>query len=219
MSAEIISRYPVEPSRAELSPDALSRLSVAILQGDGLIREEAAKELAKSIVPWIRSVLARRGVRGADLDSLTVNTVTAVVLNLKYFRSRDESFKFKAWVQVITNNELVNWHRSGLPTEPLDYFLDRLVSAATTTEFSDQADPRTELQDILNAGLANLDVRAAQVLRLRFLNPQHSFAEIGLRLHITETHARVIAFRALRRLQQRLRSDPRLQRWMRNTLK
>ena len=61
--------------------------------------------------PFIRAILARRNIHGAEADDVVQAVLTVVVRRLKEF-DRQREGSFRAWLRTITVNSLRNYSRS-----------------------------------------------------------------------------------------------------------
>jgi len=101
----------------------LRELFLRIGQGDG----GAEREVYNALFQRVRGIAHVRGLRGADLDDLIQDVLSAVVEQLRRGRFLDQSAP-STWVIAILNNKVV------------DYFRKRGRSDGLMTRAADQVD-------------------------------------------------------------------------------
>jgi RNA polymerase sigma-70 factor (ECF subfamily) len=99
----------------------------------------------------------------------------------------------RAWIYRIARNKVVDYLRTRKPHEPLDDNPDKKLQSAWL---------ETELDDLfisqkLAEGVRRLPANYQEVIILRFIN-QMSHAEAAEIMNVTESHVRVLQYRALR---------------------
>lgn len=201
-----------------LSDGAVKDILAALSDSNGLRREEAARELAALITPWIASVFIKKGVHGADVEAMTISTLTKIVWKLPHYEYRQSVGQFRLWVTRVAANLFSDWQAKRWHTESLEDLESRnAIPYAAVQLHSDHSAgiENVELNTLIEEYLDHLSTNESKVIRLRFLGPTHEFSEIANILNITTGNARVLSFRALRRLGKLLSSDPRLQKWLR----
>jgi RNA polymerase sigma-70 factor (ECF subfamily) len=101
----------------------------------------------------------------------------------------------RAWIYRIAHNKVVDYHRRRKPQEPLDDNPDkRLQGAWLESELDDLFISRKLVE-----GVQRLPANYQEVIILRFIN-QMSNAEVAEIMNITESHVRVLQYRALHRM-------------------
>lgn len=103
----------------------------------------------------------------------------------------------RAWIYRIAHNKVIDYHRRRKPQEPIDDNPDkRLQGAWLESELDDLFISRK-----LAEGVQRLPTNYQEVIILRFIN-QMSHAEVAEIMNITESHVRVLQYRALHRMRQ-----------------
>jgi RNA polymerase sigma-70 factor (ECF subfamily) len=112
--------------------------------------------------------------------------------------SRQPKIKnIRAWVYRIAHNKVIDHHRTKKPQEPIDGNPDKkLHSPWLESELDDLFASRQ-----LAEGLRQLSATYQEVIILRFIN-QLSHAEVAEIMNITESHVRVLQYRALQQMRE-----------------
>lgn len=105
---------------------------------------------------------------------------------------------FRAWLYRIAHNTVVDYYRTRKPTSDLP--ADEPRDSRPSPEHQSQA--RDEQQQ-LAAAIGELDDNLQQVIVYRFINGL-SHAETARVMGLAEGHVRVLQYRALQKLRQRL---------------
>jgi RNA polymerase sigma-70 factor (ECF subfamily) len=103
----------------------------------------------------------------------------------------------RAWIYRIAHNKVIDYHRASKRHESMDQHVDEKLQGAWL---------ETELDDLfisrkLAEGVLRLPPNYQEVIILRFIN-QLSHAEVAEIMHTTESHVRILQYRALHRLRQ-----------------
>ena len=103
----------------------------------------------------------------------------------------------RAWIYRIAHNKVIDYHRARKRHEPIDENPDEKLQGAWL---------EAELDDLfisrkLAEGVQRLPANYQEVIILRFIN-QMSHAEVAEIMNTTESHVRVLQYRALHRMRQ-----------------
>jgi RNA polymerase sigma-70 factor (ECF subfamily) len=170
--------------------------------------ERAFVEFAETLGPVLRSFFLRKGLSVTAAEDLAADLVTDIALKANKYEKR-ESGSFKAWIFTIARNELVNWARRKLPTEPLANQKRQFSWRATKS-----ATGNPEIQAAIEDAIVRLPPKDQEVITLRYLDGHNSFADIGNILGIAEGSARQRHSRARKRLETLLAGDARLKKFI-----
>lgn len=172
--------------------------------------EEPAFEVFSQLYgPRLRAYLLYHRVPIDEAESLSVSLVTDIALKSSRFQV-ERGGLFDSWVFTLARNGLVDWyrqkHRFGIEYPLEDHLLPSEV----------EADPvaQKDLIDAVEQALAKLSAIDQEILRRRDMESRESFADIARELNIRPDTARVRHLRALRKLEQQLRGDARVQRFL-----
>lgn len=134
-------------------------------------------------------------VRDVDVaEDLTADTFTNAWKNIEKFDGKQP----RPWLYTIARNRL-NDHWRKKPMIPLDEDIE-IVSEIEATEVV--LDRKTEQKRIIKA-LGSLPRDMKSVVTLRFLQG-YSVKETGAALELSESNVRVIQYRALKKLKDKL---------------
>jgi RNA polymerase sigma-70 factor, ECF subfamily len=103
----------------------------------------------------------------------------------------------RAWIYRIAHNKVIDYHRSRKFHEPIDENTDEELQGAWLEAESDELFISRKLAE----GVQRLPANYQEVIILRFIN-QMSHAEVAEIMNITESHVRVLQYRALHRMRQ-----------------
>jgi RNA polymerase sigma factor (sigma-70 family) len=165
---------------------------------------EAYSEFAVTFGPRLRAFFLRKGVAAGEAEELSVSCITDIALKIdKYKPLRPGGFE--AWVFTLARHSLTDWWRSHRGTVPLS---DDLTAPA----FDDDQgiEPNFIIAVAVREAIAQLAVSDQLLIRMRHLESESTYAEIGDRLNISPEAARVRHFRAMKRLKTILEADERI---------
>ncbi len=107
----------------------------------------------------------------------------------------------KAWLYRIARNTLVDhWRKK---QELIVEDTDTLQESTVTDDTAETLDNEAELQKLRQA-IAGLPTEMRTIIRLRFISNLSS-KEVAKRLNMSEGNVRVVQYRALRKLRERLK--------------
>jgi RNA polymerase sigma-70 factor (ECF subfamily) len=165
--------------------------------------DQAFQEFAQIFGPRLRAFLISRGLTVSDAEDLAISCVTDISLRIEKYRPQAEG-GFEAWVFTLARHFLADWWRHHKVTEPLPDNLEAPVS------FEEKAEPNESIVSAVRQAVAQLSETDQLIVRLRYLEEERSFAEIGELLGIQEGTARVRLSRALKHLEPVLKKDHRI---------
>jgi RNA polymerase sigma-70 factor, ECF subfamily len=165
--------------------------------------EQAYQEFSDNFGPRLRAFFISKGLRSSDAEDLAVSSVSDIAMRVEKYQSREDG-GFEAWVFTVANNLLVDWWRGHPETESLP---DNLEAADSLAE---EVVPNKAIVLAVRHGMEQLSETDQQIIRLRYLDRQDSFAEIGKLLGIEPGTARVRLHRALEHLEAVLKEDTRI---------
>lgn len=132
-----------------------------------------------------------------EAEDLTAKVFLEAWESLISTRREQKIRNIRAWIYRIARNKVIDYHRTRKPQEPIDDNPDkRLQGAWLETELDDLFISRK-----LAEGVRQLPANYQEVIILRFVN-QMSHAEVAEVMNITESHVRVLQYRALRQMRE-----------------
>lgn len=164
---------------------------------------QAFQEFASIFGPRLRAFFVTRGLRVFEAEDLAVSCVTDISLRVEKYRHQ-ENGGFEAWVFTVARNLLSDWRQSQVTAEPLPDDLEAPDPSDEETE-SD-----TSIVLAVRQTLGQLSETDQLIIRLRYLEEDRSFAEIGNLLGVKAVTARVRLHRALQHLESALKQDHRI---------
>jgi RNA polymerase sigma factor (sigma-70 family) len=180
--------------------DLAARMAVA--------EEEAYGEFAVTFGPRLRSFFIKKGVGTAEAEELSVSCVTDIALKInKYKPFRPGGFE--AWVFTLARHALTDWWRSRLDAVPLSDDL-----AAPTFDDDEDIETNFVIAIAVRDAIAQLPAPDQLLIKLRHLESESTYAEIGDCLNVSPETARVRHFRAMKRLKSILEADDRISRFL-----
>jgi|SRR2546423_11397689 len=180
--------------------DLAARMAVA--------EEEAYGEFAVTFGSRLRAFFIRKGVADAEAEELSVSCITDIALKINKYKPF-RTGGFEAWVFTLARHALTDWWRSHRDTVPLS---DDLTAPA----FNDDQDVESNFVIAISVreAIAQLSAPDQLLIRLRHLESESTYAEIGHCLSISPETARVRHFRAMKRLKSILEADDRISRFL-----
>jgi len=169
----------------------------------GASDEQAFQEFAEQFGPQIRAFFMSKGLRAADAEDLAVSSVTDICLRVEKYEYQEDG-GFEGWVFTLARHFLADWRRSYPVVEALP---DDLEDPGPVPEKTKKR--RTAIVAVRQA-VKQLSETDQLVLRLRYLEEERSFNEIGDILGIKPGAARTRHSRALAHLKTVVNSDHRI---------
>ena len=107
----------------------------------------------------------------------------------------------RAWIYRIAHNKVIDYHRTRKrkPQGPIEDNPDKRLRGAWLESEMDDWSISRELAE----GVQHLPANYQEVIILRFIN-QMSHAEVAEIMNITEGHVRVLQYRALQQMRERI---------------
>lgn len=165
--------------------------------------EQAFQEFASMFGPRLRAFFVTRGLRVMDAEELAVSCVTDISLRVEKYRHQEKG-GFEAWVFTLARNFLSDWRQSHVTVEPLP---DDLEAPRPSDE---ETESDTGIVLAVRQALGHLSETDQLIIRLRYLEEERSFAEIGDLLGVKTVTARVRLHRALEHLEAALKQNQRI---------
>ncbi len=130
-----------------------------------------------------------------EAEDLTAKVFLAAWESLTDARRRQRINNVRAWIYRIAHNKVIDYHRTKKPQESIDdNSIKELQGAWLEGELDDLLTSRE-----LAEGVRQLPANYQEVIILRFIN-QMSHAEVAEIMNITESHVRVLQYRALQQM-------------------
>jgi len=166
---------------------------------------EGLRRFAAMFGPCLRGYFIRRGLGVTEAEDLACDCITDFALNVPEHYRPGRPGSFQRWVFVSARNALVDRIRQRPAS--VTNFPDAVLESV------DCPDVEADLQalDALDEALLDLSEVERKIVQLRDLDVPRDYAEIGRLLGLPTATARVYHHRALRRLREKLREDPRMQ--------
>ncbi len=132
-----------------------------------------------------------------EAEDLTAKVFLEAWESLNSARRKQRIENIRAWVYRIARNKVTDYHRTRKPQEPIDNNPDKKLQGAWL---------ESELDDLfisrkLAEGVRQLQANFQEIIILRFIN-QMSHAEVAEIMNITESHVRVLQYRALQQMRE-----------------
>ena len=182
-------------TKAGIDIDALPEM---MAQGS----EEAWSAFVQEFLHRLQRLFERQGLCAAEAEDLATDCVDHLVEVIHEFRTTGPG-SFEHWVFRVAWNLLVSWFRarSRRPSlhEPED--------APQATKVMSPPDEPTIVA--VREGMQQLGEQDRDILSLRAMHWEFSFAEIAEMLDIREGTARARYCRARKRMREKLEADPR----------
>lgn len=132
-----------------------------------------------------------------EAEDLTAKVFLEAWESLTGARPGQKINNIRAWIYRIARNKVTDYHRTRRPQEPIDNNPDKkLQDAGLERELDDLFISRK-----LALGVRQLQANYQEVIILRFIN-QMSHAEVAKIMNITESHVRVLQYRALNKMRE-----------------
>jgi RNA polymerase sigma-70 factor (ECF subfamily) len=132
-----------------------------------------------------------------EAEDLTAKVFLEAWESLTAARRGQKIKNIRAWIYRIASNKVTDYHRTKKPQEPIDDNPDKKLRGAWLEH---------DLDDLfisrkLARGVRQLQANYQEVIILRFIN-QMSHAEVAEIMNITESHVRVLQYRALHKMRE-----------------
>ncbi|HLO14671.1 MAG TPA: RNA polymerase sigma factor [Anaerolineales bacterium] len=132
-----------------------------------------------------------------EAEDLTAKVFLEAWESLTSARYQVQIKNIRAWIYRIARNKVIDYHRTKRPQEPIDGNQGKKLQGAWL---------ESELDDVfvsrkLAEGVLQLPANYQEVIILRFIN-QMSHAEVAEIMNITESHVRVLQYRALQQMRE-----------------
>jgi len=132
-----------------------------------------------------------------EAEDLTAKVFLDAWESLTGARRGQKIRNIRAWIYRIASNKVTDYHRTKKPQEPIDDNPDEKLRGAWLEH---------ELDDVFTSrklarGVRQLQANYQEVIILRFIN-QMSHAEVAEIMDITESHVRVLQYRALHKMRE-----------------
>ena len=187
--------------------DTNGKVKIETLPVRMLALEDAAfQEFADYFGPPFRALFIRHGLPPVDAEDLAISCITDIAMRVRKYK-RVEGKSFAAWVFKIAKNAMVDWWKNAGMTREGIQGLQQLTASGS----HDNECPRHEVVCAVQEALFALTAQQREIIFLRDLEEERSYAEIGTVLQIPEGTARVRHKRALENLRSILVVDPRIQ--------
>jgi RNA polymerase sigma-70 factor (ECF subfamily) len=134
-----------------------------------------------------------------EAEDLTAKVFLDAWNSLKGARHETKVKYFRAWIYRIARNKVIDHHRARRLDEPLEGNPDKGLQGAWLESDVDDLFISRELA----RGVRQLQANYQEVIILRFIN-QLSNAEVAEIMNITESHVRVLQYRALKQMRRML---------------
>jgi RNA polymerase sigma-70 factor (ECF subfamily) len=132
-----------------------------------------------------------------EAEDLTAKAFLEAWESLTSTRRGEKIKNIRAWIYRIARNKVTDYQRTRKPQEPIDDNPDKkLQSDWLERELDDLFISRKLAQ-----GVRQLQANYQEVIILRFIN-QMSHAEAAEIMNITESHVRVLQYRALHKMRE-----------------
>ena len=132
-----------------------------------------------------------------EAEDLTAKAFLEAWESLTGARRGEKIKNIRAWIYRIARNKVTDYQRTRKPQEPIDDNPDKKLQGNWLEH---------ELDDLfmsrqLAQGVRQLRANYQEVIILRFIN-QMSHAEVAEIMNITESHVRVLQYRALHKMRE-----------------
>jgi RNA polymerase sigma-70 factor (ECF subfamily) len=134
-----------------------------------------------------------------EAEDLTAKVFLEAWESLATARHEAKIKNIRAWIFRIARNKVIDYHRTRKPQEPIEGNPHQnLQSGWLENELHDVVVSRE-----LAKGIRQLSASYQEVIILRFIN-QMNHAEVAEIMNITESHVRVLQYRALKQMRELL---------------
>jgi len=130
-----------------------------------------------------------------EAEDLTAKVFLEAWESLTGARRRQQIDNVRAWIYRIAHNKVIDYRRTKKHQETID---DDSIRKLQSEFLEDELDDLLTSQGLAE-GVRRLTANYQEVIILRFIN-QMSHAEVAEIMNITESHVRVLQYRALRQM-------------------
>jgi RNA polymerase sigma factor (sigma-70 family) len=178
-------------------------MTLELVERMKLLDELAFSEFFSLFAIRVRSYLKKRGLHPSEIDELSQNilTDTSIAIAEGKFEFRDES-SLERWVFTCARNEFFKFRKSRQDNSEMNNW----ESLGEVVRQSKRPDQKNVHKSNIQWALAQLAPIDREILALRIVEQQMTFAEIGRRIEVSEQNARVRFFRAKKKLEKLLLS-------------
>lgn len=170
------------------------------------LEKDAFRDFMLAFAFRLRRIFRHWGLQYVDAESLATSCLTDIALKVDQFSSRGPG-SFERWVLHLARNSWIDeWRkrdRASPLADPMRYWYE-------VPDF-EEADPA--VAGAVAKALAQLSAADQTIIRLRHLEVEQSFAEIGEKLGLQEGAVRVRHHRALKKLEDFLANHPAIRAW------
>lgn len=132
-----------------------------------------------------------------EAEDLTAKVFLVAWEHLTGARGDSEIKNIRAWIYQIARNKVIDYYRAQKPQELMEGRTDKTLQGTTLENELDDLFISRELAE----GIRQLAKNYQEVIILRFIN-ELSHAEVAEIMNITETHVRVLQYRALQQMRK-----------------
>jgi RNA polymerase sigma-70 factor (ECF subfamily) len=182
-----------------MNRDREKKILSEILNGD----EAAFDEFYEEYFPKVYKYAYKRVKSREVVEDLTSETFIKVLKGLPHFEVKEYG-GLDVWIYKIERNVIRDWFRRNIGKETLPFeeewenkFFPILNDPYVTMEVS-------EIRDFINNALDEIPAQYKEIINLRFFG-RRSLKEIAMILNKTEDNIKVLQFRALNALRNRLK--------------
>jgi RNA polymerase sigma-70 factor (ECF subfamily) len=170
-----------------------------ILKGN----ERAFDDFYEEFFPKIYKYAYKRTKSREVAEDLTSETFIKVLKGLPHFEVREYG-GLDVWVYKIERNVIRDWFRRNIGRETLPFeekWEERFFPLLNDPYIMMEA---SEIRDFVNCALNELPLQYKEIINLRFFE-RKSIKELAMILNKTEDNVKVLQFRALNALRNRLK--------------
>ena len=132
-----------------------------------------------------------------EAEDLTAKVFLEAWESLTGVRRKQQIDNIRAWIYRIAHNKVIDFHRTKKPQESIDDNSTKKLQGVWLESELDDLFTSRELAE----GVRQLPANYQEVIILRFIN-QMSHAEVAEIMNITESHVRVLQYRALQQMRE-----------------
>ena len=132
-----------------------------------------------------------------EAEDLTAKVFLDAWESLTSARHRQRIKNIRAWIYRIAHNKVTDYHRARKPQEPIDETPENKLQGEWLEHELDDLFVSRKLAE----GVRRLQANYQEVIILRFIN-ELSHAEVAEIMNITESHVRILQYRALQKMRE-----------------
>lgn len=176
----------------DYSRSSEEKLIKAVIKGDSQAYGELYKRYLDEIYRYVYYRVAGNHLEAEDLIQIVFIRAWEVML-----RNKPKNYNFRALVYRIAHNLTIDRWR----TQKQEYSLEakQFETLKSTAPTPEQSAKSNEEIDSVTTAIKGLDPKLQQVFICRFINGL-SHSETAKTLGLTESHVRVLQYRALKRI-------------------